>query len=90
MNLLKLTLLAAWCVFMCYGCRSVRIPVSGGKEIVFDQAWIEAAAERVEFLYIDPNVTVWIVVNDPCSSVNPGRIIFVEPKTGISVGLEAE
>ena len=67
------------------GCTKLTIPVSGDKEIVYEKGWIEASAKKVDFWYEDPNVTVYIVVNDPNSSINPGRFRIVEPRSGIEV-----
>jgi hypothetical protein len=76
-------------VIVTSGCIKWKVPVSNGKSIVHERWWSDASADKVDFFFQDPNVTVWIVVNDPCSSVNPGRLIITEPRTGINASFEA-
>ncbi len=83
-------------VFLCVslivflnGCTRIRLPLPNGKVVEYDSCWKSASAKKVELYYKDPNTTIWLVINDPNSSVHPGRLNIKEPKTGIEVGLEA-
>lgn len=87
---LGLLMIGCFAVYALSGCTKFKIPVSGGKYITYEKGWIEASAERVDFYYEDPNVTVWLVVNDPNSSVNAGRLSIKEPKSGVELGMEAK
>jgi hypothetical protein len=89
---LKIALVIAWVaisVFLNYGCVKWKVPVSNGKYIVHERWWSDASADKVDFYYKDPNITVLISVNDPNVSVNSGRLIITEPRTGINASFEA-
>ena len=58
------------------GCTKFKIPVSDGREIIYERGWGDAQATRLDFYYEDPNTTVWLVLNDPNASVHPGKIVI--------------
>lgn len=70
------------------GCESHYVKLSNGT-VIGRQAWFtKSSAEKLDFYYKDPNTTIWLVINDPCTAVNPGRLRFIEPRTGIRVEAE--
>jgi hypothetical protein len=57
------------------GCTKFRMTLPNKTEIVYEKGFMDATAKMVDFYYSDPNVTLWVVVNDPNSSVHPGKLI---------------
>jgi hypothetical protein len=86
----ELTIIILCIIGVIAGCSKLKIPVSDGRYIVYEKGLIKTSAEKVVLYYKDPNTTVLIVINDPNSQVNPGRIRIVEPRTGIAGEIIAE
>jgi hypothetical protein len=72
------------------GCTNLKITLPSGGEILYQKVFTMAKAKRAELYYEDPNTTIWIILNDPNSSVNRGKLMIIEPRTGLEVGLESE
>jgi hypothetical protein len=80
---------AFWVVTACMGCTTFKASLPDGTEILYQRLWTESQAKKVDAYYEDPNgVTIWIIINDPNSRVNPGSMIIREPKSGIEAGIE--
>ena len=78
------------CLLFVSGCSNTKITLPTGTEILTQRVFIEAQAERAELYYEDEDYVVWIIVNDPNTKVNEGKLLIREPRTGIEVGLEAD
>ena len=77
-------------LLMLAGCINFKTTLPNGTEILYQRMFMETQAKKIDYYFEDPNTLIWIIANDPNSSVNPGRLIIKEPKTDIVVGLESK
>ena len=88
---LVLLFLALWAI----GCSTSKVILPDGTVILHQPVFLKTTAAVVDFYYEseDPNgvsYLVWLVVNDPNRSVNPGQLTIIEPRTGINATVTAE
>jgi hypothetical protein len=77
------------------GCSTSKVVLPDGAVILHQVLFMETTAEVVDFYYesIDPNgvsYIVWLEMNDPNRSVNPGKLSVTEIHTGLNATLIAE
>ena len=75
-------------MILIWGCTNHKITLPNGTVILRQTVFTENSARRYEFRYKDPNTAISIIVNDPNSRVNPGRLNITEPRTGIKFETE--
>jgi hypothetical protein len=81
--------LALWVTLLITGCTTDKVTLPNGTEIIHQKLFYWGSASRVEFILKDIATTVTIILENPSSKVNPGKLIIKEPKTGIEAGLES-
>jgi hypothetical protein len=72
------------------GCCTSKVTLPDGTEFIHQPFLFQSTANKVEFHYEDPNCVMWVIANDPNRSVSPGKLNIIEPRTGITAGLEAK
>lgn len=98
-TLLKLTLMALCAIgsliLLCTsGCSTTKVIFPDGTEILHQPLFLKTSADVVDFFFerSEPNglnYTLWIILNDPNRSVNPGTLKIEEPYTKINATLTA-
>ena len=85
---MKTTLILITCLLA--GCgTNLKVKLPGGFEILYQKSFMEASAKGAVLGVFTKDYTVIIAVDDPNSSVNPGTLKFIEPRTGVEVGMTA-
>ena len=85
----RITLASIVLVFM-VGCSNYKVTLPNNTEILFQRVFGKVSADKVDFYYEDADYIVWMVANDPDSSINPGGLKIKEPNTGIEASIEAK
>lgn len=90
--LIILLILALWSIA---GCSSSKMIFPDKSILLHQSVFQEATADKYdvyyEHVYPDGSYYVlWVVINDPNRSVNPGQFTIIEPRTGINATITAE
>jgi len=87
-----LMILSVCVVVFLPGCTNFKATMPDGTEILYQKGMPQFTAKKAELYYVDPNTgtVLWIIIDDPNSSVNPGGFKIKEPKTGIELSGTAE
>lgn len=76
-------------IMLLAGCTNLKVKLPSGAVILYQKVWTAGSAKKADLYYEDPNTTVWIVVNDPNSSVNRGKLMVRDLMTGKELGIES-